>query len=98
MFNFAAEPRFISVLLTWSPPQEPNGVIIAYEITYSVNGSELFKMNTTNTTHIILRLAINTEVSNISVRVYTSVGPGDASMYLSVSTLGDPTPCEFNIQ
>ncbi len=94
VFNFTAEPILTSVLLTWSPPQEPNGVIIAYEVTYSVNGSKPNIMNTTNTIQI-LRLALNTEVSNISVRAYTSVGPGDASKYLSVFTPEDPTPCEF---
>ncbi len=93
MSNFTAEPILISVLLTWSPPQEPNGVIIAYEITYSVNGSESNTTNTTNTTHT-LKLALSTEVSNISVRAYTRVGPGDASISLTVSTPEYPTPRE----
>ncbi len=91
--NFTTELMFTSVLLTWSPPQEPNGVIIAYEVTYSVNSSELSIINTTNTTHI-LRLALSTNVSNISVRAYTSVGPGNTSIHRDVSTPEDPTPRE----
>ncbi len=93
--DFTTELMLTSVLLTWSQPKEPNGVIIAYEVTYSVNGSEPDTMNITNTT-LILILALNTEVSNISVRAYTSVGPGEASVVLNVSIPEeDPTPCEF---
>ncbi len=94
--DFTTELMLTSVLLTWSPPQEPNGEIIAYEVTYSVNGSEPDTMITTNTTLILILALVNIEVSNIiSVRVYTSVGPGNASMYVTVSTPEDPTPYEF---
>ena len=82
------EARFTSVVITWSPPQEPNGVIIAYEVTYYVHG-RLSIENTTNiATTLTLNLAKNV-VSNISVRAYTSVGPG-RSVNFSMST-----PCEF---
>ena len=93
--NFMAEPMFTSVLLTWNPPQKPNGVIIVYEVSYNTNSSsELTVQNTTNVT-LTLRLALSTEVSNISVRAYTSVGPGESSVYLNVSTSENPTPREF---
>ena len=29
-----AQPIFASIVLTWSAPQEPNGVLISYEVTY----------------------------------------------------------------
>ena len=32
-----AQPMFASIVLTWSAPQEPNGVLISYEVTYRVN-------------------------------------------------------------
>ncbi len=97
MSNLRAEPlNFTLVLLTWSPPQGPNGVIIAYEVTYTVNSSEPSEMNTTDVTTVLtLTLAFSTEVSNISVRAYTSVGPGDALVNLNVSTPENPTPREF---
>ena len=95
--NFMADPMFTSVLLTWNPPQEPNGVIIVYEVSYSTNRSELIVQNTTNVT-LTLRLALSTEVSNISVRAYTSVGPGESSVHLRVSTFENLNPREFKSQ
>ena len=94
--NFMAEPIFTSVLLSWTPPQEPNGVITAYEVTYSVNSSKHTVMNTTNvSTTLTLWLALSTEVSNISVRAYTGVGPGNVSVHANVSTPENPTPREL---
>ncbi len=97
MSNFTVERiTFTSVVLTWSPPREPNGVIIAYEVTYSVNSSEPSIVNTTDvTTTLVLRLAQSTKVSNISVRAYTSVGPGNFLITLNVCTPRNPMPREF---
>ncbi len=94
--SLTAEPRLTSIVFTWSPPQEPNGVIIAYEVTYRVNDTNSTTINTTDisTTHT-LELALNTRVSGISVRAYTSVGPGNATMHHDVSTPQQPTPREF---
>ena len=92
--SLMAEPRFTSIVITWHPPQDPNGVIIAYEVTYRVNDSNPTTINTTDisTTHI-LELALNTRVSGISVRAYTSIGPGN--VHLDVSTPQQPTPREL---
>ena len=88
-----AEPMSTSILLTWSPPQEPNGVIIAYEVTYSVNSSDPVVINTTDvTTSYTLELAPNTAVFDASVRGYTSIGPGNVSGHFGVSTVA---PCEL---
>ncbi len=94
--NLAAESRFTSIVLTWSPPHEPNGVIIAYEVTYRVNDTNSATINTTDisTTHT-LELCLNTRVSGISVRAYTSVGPGNVAVHHDVSTPQQPTPREF---
>ena len=78
---------FTSVVLTWAPPQEPNGVIIAYDVSYMVNGSNPIHINTLGTTTTItLELALDTRVSDISVRAYTSIGPGNATMHRDVFT------------
>lgn len=76
--NLSANPTQSSIVLTWSPPEEPNGIIISYEVIYEVNNSKLVSINTTNlsTTFTISRL---TPVSNISVSAYTSVGRGIAT-------------------
>ena len=65
-----------SVVLTWSPPQEPNGVIIAYQVTYRIGDSRLVSVNTTDTTFTISLMVRDTNLSTISIRPYTSVGPG----------------------
>ena len=83
-----------SIDLTWRPPQEPNGVIINYEVTYRVTGSNLVTTNTTDlsTTFNISSLTPQTTVSNISVSAYTSTGPGEAATLADQTTL-----CELQV-
>ena len=78
--NLTGESMFTSIVLTWSAPQEPNGVIISYEVTYRVSDSNPVTTNTTalSTTFTISPLIPGTGVSNISVSAYTSVGRGAA--------------------
>lgn len=90
--NLMAEPSPTSIYLAWCPPRYPNGVIIAYEVSYTVNNSSTIT-NTTRTMLVIV-LPLNTYVSDISVRAYTNVGPGNATMHHDVSTLNS---CEFMI-
>ena len=47
--DFTGQPKFTTIVLTWSAPQEPNGVIISYEVTYRVSDGNLV---TTNITHL----------------------------------------------
>ena len=77
-----ALPKFTSIDLTWSAPQEPNGVIISYEVTYRVTGSNLVTTNTTDlsTPFSISSLTPQTTVSDISVSAYTSIGRGEAAI------------------
>ena len=84
--NLTANPTLTSIDLTWSAPEEPNGVIINYEVTYRVTGSNL---NTTNTTDLSTTFSISslTTVSNISVSAYTSIGPGEAATIADQITL-----------
>ena len=77
-------PKFTSIVLTWSAPQEPNGVIISYEVTYRVSDGNLVTTNTIDLRFTIPSLTPGTNVTEISVSAYTSVGRGD---YARVSRL-----------
>ena len=95
MSDLTSRPKFTSIDLTWSAPQEPNGVIISYEVTYRVTGSNLVTANITDlsTTFSISSLTPQITVSDISVSAYTSIGPGEAATIADQTTLGEP--CEL---
>ena len=90
--DLTVQPKFTSLDLTWSAPGEPNGVIISYEVTYRVTGSNLVTTNITDlsTTFNISSLTPQTTVSNISVSAYTSIGPGEAATIADQTTLEEP--------
>ena len=92
MSDLIALPKFTSIDLTWSAPQEPNGVIISYEVTFNVTGSNLVITNTTNlsTTFSISSLIPQTTVSNISVSAYTCIGQGEAATIADQTTREEP--------
>ena len=79
MSDLIASPELTSVVITWSAPQEPNGIIIAYEVTYSIDGA--INTNGDTTTLTIPTLPPNTVVSSISVSAYTSIGRGESVSY-----------------
>ena len=91
--DLTASSEVTSVVLTWSVPQEPNGIIIAYEVTYSIDGGAITVVNSTNgaSTLTIPSLPPNTNISSISVSAYTSIGRGESVSYDFVAT---PTLCE----
>ena len=95
VFGLTAQPRFTSIVFTWSAPQEPNGVIISYEVTYRVSDGDLVTTNTTDlaTSFTIPVSTPETNVTEISVRAYTSVGRGNDSQITHITTLG--VPCEL---
>ena len=74
----------------WGAPQNPNGVILCYEISYTVNDSAPVVSNITisNTIFTIQRLTPGTRVF-VSVSAYTSVGQGEAAT-LNTVTLSEP--------
>ena len=75
--DLTAQPNFAPVyMLTWSTPQEPNGVIISYEVTYRVSDDNLVTTNTTDLRFTIPSLTPGTNVTEISVSAYTSAGRG----------------------
>ena len=83
--NLTGRSNLTSVLLTWAPPENPNGIIVTYEITYKVNGRNR-KVNTTDTSIFISGLKPNTTISDISVRAYTSVGQGEVKNLTTLTT------------
>ena len=90
MSNLTGTPKFTSIVLTWSPPKEPNGVIISYEVTYTVNGNNIVRVNTSDLsiTFTISSLIPHTRVSAITVTAYTRIGRGEPA------NLPDQTTCE----
>ena len=73
--GLSATPGVIQLIISWSPPSEPNGAIIAYEV--CSNSSGVFSYTNISATQLILRdLSPNTVVT-FSVRAYTIIGPGE---------------------
>ena len=91
MSDLTGQPKFTSIVLTWSAPQEPNGVIISYEVTYRVSDGNLATTNTTNLTFTIPSLTPGTNVTEISVTAYTSVGRGEPIRITHLMTLTAPS-------
>ncbi len=77
MLNLVNNTRFTSIVLTWDPPVEHNGIIIRYEVTYRFGDGNIKTFNTgLNTAFQISPLETGTRVSDVSVSAYTSVGSG----------------------
>ena len=93
MSDLIGQPKFTSIVLTWSAPQEPNGVIISYEVTYRVSNGNLVTTNTTDLRFTVPSLTPGTNVTEISVSAYTSVGRGDPVLIPHLM-LVEP-PCEL---
>nr|DBA31022.1 TPA: hypothetical protein GDO54_006937 [Pyxicephalus adspersus] len=66
-----------SISLEWSPPLEPNGIIILYEIIYT-NSTVILSQNTSSTSCTLTDLNPYT-LYRISVRAYTMLGHGNQS-------------------
>ena len=90
MSDLTGLPKFTSIVLTWSLPQETNGVIISYEVTYRVSDGNLVTTNTTALRITIASLTSGTNVTAISVSAYTSVGRGDPVQISHLMTLAAP--------
>ena len=91
MSNLRSKLKFTSIEITWDPPQIPNGIILSYEVTYTINNSAPVTNGTsdTNAAFIIAALNPDTRVS-ISVSAYTSVGQGEIAHLTDLMTLSKP--------
>ena len=88
--DLTGQAKFTSIVLTWSAPQEPNGVIISYEVTYRVSYVFLVTTNTTDLRFTIPSLTPGTNVTEISVSAYTSVGRGGPALIPDLMTITAP--------
>ena len=87
-----SNPRFTSMDITWAPPDSPNGVILRYEVTYTINNSSPITNSTElNTAFTIPSLTPGTRVS-VSVSAYTSAGQGEVA---NLTDLMTSAICEF---
>ena len=80
-----AQPKSTSIVLTWSAPQEPNGVV-GYEVAYIVTTN----ITALTTTFTIPSLTQRATVSNISVTAFNGFGRGEAVILESGTTLNQP--------
>ena len=87
--DLTGQPTLTSILLTWSAPQEPNGVLLSYEVTYRVSDGDLVITNTTHLMFTISSLTPGTNVTEISVTAYTSVGKGESTQIEYLTTLSE---------
>ena len=82
VFSLSATPAMTQLTVSWSPPSEPNGVIIVYELHFSLSNeiclcsSSTATVNTSATQHTLRGLPPNAVVT-FSVRAYTIIGPGE---------------------
>ena len=80
--------------ITWAPPESPNGIILRYEVTYTINNSSPITNSTElNTAFTIPKLTPGTRVS-ASVSAYTSAGQGEVA---NLTDLVTSAICEFII-
>ena len=90
--NLIATPKFTSIVLTWRPPRQPNGVIISYQVTYTINDN-IVRVNTSalSTTFTIPSLTPQTRVSAITVYAYTKIGRGEPANLPPQTTFEAPS-------
>lgn len=93
--DLSGSPTQSSLEITWSAPEEPNGVIISYQITYRINNSNIIVVNTTgaSTAFTIPSLTPGTRISNISVSAYTRAGRGQPAYLEDMITLDGICEC-----
>ena len=84
MSGLSADPGVVHVNISWEPPTEPNGVIVNYEVGFTIGTGVLNYINTVDTHYTLTDVPPNTEVA-LSVRAYTSIGPGK-QLYSAVSS------------
>ena len=76
MSGVSAIPGVVHVDISWDPPMEPNGVIVNYEVGFTISTGVLNYINTSATQRTLRYLSPNTMIT-FSVRAYTIIGPGE---------------------
>ena len=93
MSNLTINVTLTSVNLFWSPPEQHNGILTRYEVTYRLNHNSqitMISIENLSTTFTIQSLTPETGVVDISVSAYTSAGQGPLVMGPNVFTLTRP--------
>ena len=78
MSNLSVVPGVVEVNISWNPPSEPNGIIVIYELGFSINGTILNNTNTSDTQYTLRDLPPSLSII-IVVRAYSVIRPGDFS-------------------
>ena len=86
--DLSSSSSLTTIHLYWHSPVFPNGVIIAYEVSYKPpdDSEPETSLNTTNTSFSTPDKLEEGTKFLFAVRAYTRVGPGNAS-FVTVSTL-----------
>ncbi|XP_065905772.1 receptor-type tyrosine-protein phosphatase F-like isoform X3 [Dysidea avara] len=78
-----------SVTLSWMPADTPNGIIIQYEVQYSVNSTTSLVNFTDSLMGTVEGLSPGT-IYTLQIRAYTRVGAGPFSSMITLMTLSEP--------
>ena len=78
------QSRFVT--LSWMPPDTPNGIIIQYEVQYSVNSTTSL-INFTDTLMGTVEGLSPGTIYTVQIRAYTRVGAGPFCSSVTVVTL-----------
>ena len=73
------------IFISWSPPEMPNGIIIAYELSYlqTANPQNVTHMNTTDQATSLALYGLQPETQyTFIVRAYTQAGAGEESIVI----------------
>ena len=76
-----------SVTVIWEPPENPNGRLLGYEVSYAPNGGSLIAVDVQNTTTWKLTDMKPCTTYNIFVRAKTMAGFGEKSIPVTITTL-----------
>ena len=81
----AVTSTLTTVILSWMPPESPNGIIIRYQVRFRIRGSgdSLTDRVTTDLTYTVTGLMTNTEYQ-FRVRATTAIGYGPSSNIINV--------------
>ncbi|XP_066541701.1 LOW QUALITY PROTEIN: phosphatidylinositol phosphatase PTPRQ [Hoplias malabaricus] len=81
---------FSTAIVTWSPPEKPNGIIRQYEVSCT-NATYSHTVNTTVPSITLRHLKPYTRY-NVTVRAYTQLGHGDQISYTLNMLSGEDVP------
>ena len=97
-----------SISVSWTTPLSPNGIIITYELTYTADGDDLenemafnVSSDSTNTSYVVTIEGLKEfTLYCVSVRAFTSAGPGDSVKQLlrtDPDSSSPPTSVEVSV-